>query len=306
MIAGSPQPHPATAPRDRCKPRASPLKSAPVGSMEAGSVKRRSFSVLILLAGLAGCVTSPTGRTQFLLISPEAAIAQSQTAYLDTVRDLRRDDKLLDDPLLADRMAVVAGRLVAVTVARYPHTANWKWSVALIDEPETVNAWCMAGGRMAVYNGLVDKLELTDDELAQIMGHEISHAVANHTAERMSMAIAQNLGVLAVRSTTDDARKQQGAQLAAVLAIGLPNSRVGESEADRMGIEIAARAGYDPAAAVSLWRKMEREGGARLPQFLSTHPSPGNRRETLAALGRQMQALRPAVPPRPRPVEILP
>ena len=269
-------------------------------------MKRRSFSVLILLAGLAGCVTSPTGRTQLLLISPDAAIAQSQTAYLETVRDLRRDDKLLDDPLLADRMAVVTGRLVAVTVARYPHTANWKWSVALIDEPDTVNAWCMAGGRMAVYNGLVDKLELTDDELAQIMGHEISHAVANHTAERMSMAIAQNLGVLAVQSTTDDARKQRGVQLAAVLAIGLPNSRVGENEADRMGIEIAARAGYDPAAAVSLWRKMEREGGARPPQFLSTHPSPGNRRETLAALGRQMQALRPAVPPRPRPVEILP
>ena len=97
-----------------------------------------------------------------------------------------------------------------------------------------------------------------------------------------------------------------GAQLAAVLAIQLPNSRVGEREADRMGIEIATRAGYDPAAAVTLWRKMEREGGARLPQFLSTHPSPGNRRETLAALGQQMQALRPAVPPEPRPVEILP
>lgn len=269
-------------------------------------MKRRWLAVLVVLATLTGCVTSPTGRTQFLLISPEAAIAQSRTAYLETVGQLRRDGKLLDDPLLGDRLAVITGRLVAVTVARYPHTANWNWSVALIDEPDTVNAWCMAGGRMAVYNGLVDKLELTDDELAQIMGHEISHAVANHTAERMSVAIAQNLGVLAVRASTDDEKTRVGAQLAAVLAIELPNSRVGETEADRMGIEIATRAGYDPAAAVTLWRKMEREGGARLPQFLSTHPSPGNRRETLAVLGQQMQALRPAVPPEPRPVEILP
>ncbi|MYE11637.1 MAG: M48 family metallopeptidase [Gammaproteobacteria bacterium] len=269
-------------------------------------VKRRWLAALIVLATLAGCVTSPTGRTQFLLISPEAAIAQSRTAYVQTVGQLRRDGKLLDDPLLGDRLAIITGRLVAVTVARYPHTATWNWSVAMIDEPDTVNAWCMAGGRMAVYNGLVDKLDLTDDELAQIMGHEISHAVANHTAERMSMAIAQGIGVLAVGAATDDEGARRGAQLAAVLAIELPNSRVGEREADRMGIEIAARAGYDPAAAVTLWRKMEREGGTGPPQFLSTHPNPANRRETLAALGQQMQALRPAAPPEPRPVEILP
>lgn len=267
---------------------------------------RRSITILAVAVALAGCVTSPTGRTQLLLISPEAAVAQSQVAYFDTLRRLRREDKLLDDPVLADRMAVITGRLVAATVARYPHTARWKWSVALIDEPDTLNAWCMAGGRMAIYNGLVDKLRLTDDEIAQIMGHEISHAVANHTAERMSVAIAQNLGVLAVQSAVDDAATLYGVQLAAVLAIGLPNSRVGEREADRMGIELAARAGYDPAAAVSLWRKMERTGRVRMPRFLSTHPSPGNRRETLAALGNQMRALRPAIPPRPRPVRILP
>ena len=267
---------------------------------------RRFLACLVLASALTGCVTSPTGRTQLLLISPEAAIAESQTAYLATVRDLRRDDKLLDDPILADRVAVVTGRLVAVTEARYPRTRDWKWSVALIDEPKTVNAWCMAGGRMAVYSGLVWKLGLTDDELAQIMGHEISHAVANHTAERMSMAIAQNLGLLAVQSTTDNAGTRQGAQLAAILAIQLPNSRVGESEADRMGIELAARAGYDPAAAVTLWRKMEAQGGQGMPQFLSTHPSPGNRRETLAALGPRMRALQPVVRPVPRPVEMLP
>ena len=241
-----------------------------------------------------------------MLISPDAAIAESRVAYISTVRQLEREDKLLDDPVLADRLGVVTGRLVAETVRMYPHTADWRWSVALIDGPETVNAWCMAGGRMAVYSGLIEKLDLTDDELSQIMGHEISHAVANHTAERMSVAIAQGLGVLTVTAATDDARLQQGAALAAVLAIGLPNSRVAESEADRMGIEIAARAGYEPHAAMTLWQKMENQSGMRSPAFLSTHPSPLNRRQALAALGPRMRPLKPANPPKPYPVQMLP
>ena len=265
-----------------------------------------AISALILATIVAACTTSPTGRGQFMLISPDAAIAESRAAYIATVRQLQEQDKLLDDPALADRLGVVTGRLVAATARLYPRTANWQWSVALIDDPETVNAWCMAGGRMAVYSGLIDKLDLTDDELAQIMGHEISHAVANHTAERMSMAIAQNLGVLTVAAATDDYRLRRGTTMAAVLALQLPNSRAAESEADRMGIETAARAGYEPHAAVTLWRKMERLGATRSPEFLSTHPSPGNRRQTLATLAPRMRALKPAVPPKPHPVNILP
>ena len=255
---------------------------------------------------LGGCETSPTGRSQFLLVSPDAAIAESRVAYLATVRQLEREDKLLDDPLLAERVAEVTGRVVAATVARYPRTANWNWSVALIDGPETVNAWCMAGGRMAIYSGLVYQLDLTDDELAQIMGHEISHAVANHTAERMSVAIASGLGLAAIGASADNPRTLQGAALAASLAVNLPNSRVSESEADVMGIELATRAGYEPSAAVTLWRKMAAHGGGRLPEFLSTHPGPGNRGARLAALGERMIELKPAVPLEPHPVEILP
>ena len=261
---------------------------------------------LAVAVALSGCETSPTGRSQFLLVSPDAAIAESRVAYLATVRQLEREGKLLDDPLLAERVGEVTGRVVAATVARYPRTAGWNWSVALIDGPETVNAWCMAGGRMAVYSGLVHKLALTDDELAQIMGHEISHAVADHTAEKMSMAIASGLGLAAIAASTDHPQALQGAALAATLAVNLPNSRVSESEADRMGIELAARAGYEPSAAVTLWRKMAAQGGDRLPAFLSTHPSPGNRGAALAALGARMSALKPAVPPPPHPVEILP
>ena len=119
-------------------------------------------------------------------------------------------------------------------------------------------------------------------------------------------AIASGLGLAAIAATTDHPQSLRGAALAASLAINLPNSRVSESEADRTGIELAARAGYEPHAAVTLWRKMAAQGGGRLPEFLSTHPSPGNRVAALAALGARMSALRPAVPPAPHPVEILP
>ena len=123
----------------------------------------------LMLLTLVGCATSPTGRTQLILISPDAAIIESETAYLDTVRQLEDDDKLVNDPLSVARVARITGRLVSIAIADYPESADWKWSVAIVDDAETVNAWCMAGGRMAVYTGLFDQLELTDDEFAQIM-----------------------------------------------------------------------------------------------------------------------------------------
>lgn len=92
---------------------------------------------------------------------------------------------------------------MTVAIQKFPYTANWEWSVAIVDEPNVVNAWCMAGGRMAVYTGLFEKLHLTDAELAQIMGHEISHALANHTAERMSRAMATTMGVVAIGAMSD-------------------------------------------------------------------------------------------------------
>src|SRR6185503_16081924 len=129
-----------------------------------------------------------------------------------------------------------------------------------------------------------------DDELAQVMGHEISHALANHTAERMSVALATSAGlaVAGALSKDNDGAALGAVALAAQLAIQLPNSRAAESEADRIGIELAAKAGYNPNAAISLWQKMEKVGGGGPPQFLSTHPAPGNRQQALAALATQM------------------
>lgn len=249
-----------------------------------------------LLAFLTACTTSPTGRSQFMLISPEAAIVESKKAYLSTVGELDANDKLVDDPLMADRVATITGRLVTEAIALYPHTADWEWSVAIIDDDETVNAWCMAGGRMAAYTGLFEQLKLTDDEFAQIMGHEISHALANHTAERMSRAIAINLGVVAAGVAADHhGAAMAGAALAAKFALELPNSRVAESEADRIGIELAALAGYDPKAAATLWEKMASLPGDRPPEFMSTHPAPENRQAALVALAPEMLALNPSL-----------
>lgn len=103
-------------------------------------MKRRITLPLLLVVILGACATSPTGRSQLLLISPEAAVVESRKAYLETVRQLEKEDKLLDDPKLAERVALITGRLVAETVALRPHTARWKWSVVLIDDLETVNA----------------------------------------------------------------------------------------------------------------------------------------------------------------------
>jgi predicted Zn-dependent protease len=243
---------------------------------------------------MAGCTTSPTGRSQLMLISPEAAIVQSEAAYLSTVKDYSDKQQLVDDPRVMDRVATITGRVVSAALTDFPGTRDWKWSVAIINDPETVNAWCMAGGRMAVYTGLIDQLKLTDDELAQIMGHEIAHALANHTAERMSRAIATTLGIVAVGvAAENDPAIVGGTAMAAKLALELPNSRTAESEADAIGMRLATLAGYDPEAAATLWQKMGDLGGERPPEFLSTHPAPDNRQASLNNMIPAMRELNP-------------
>jgi predicted Zn-dependent protease len=254
------------------------------------NTKVRFGAPMLLIVALGACATSPTGRRTLSLVSESDAIAASKEAYAMTMTDLRKEGKLVTDSRVTRRVDQITERLVAQAIAFRPETANWEWSVQVIDDPDTVNAWCMAGGRMAVYTGLLQKVDPTDDELAQVMGHEISHALANHTAERMSVALATSAGlaVAGALSNNDNSAALGALGVAAQLAIQLPNSRAAEYEADRIGIELAAKAGYNPNAAVSLWQKMDKVGGGGPPEFLSTHPSPGNRQEALAALAPQM------------------
>jgi predicted Zn-dependent protease len=255
--------------------------------------KKRFFWLPALAALVAtACAISPTGRRQLSLVPEQTAIGASKEAYTAQLAELRSEGKLVTESRVTRRVDGITERLVAQAIAMRPETEEWEWSVAVIDEPEMINAWCMAGGRMAVYTGLLDKLDPSDDELAQVLAHEISHALANHTAERMSVAIATQAGVALAGAVADDRPEaaQSAAAIAAQLAIQLPNSRSAETEADEIGIELAAKAGYDPNAALSLWRKMEAAAGSGPPQFMSTHPSPANRQEKLAALAPQMMA----------------
>ena len=244
-------------------------------------------TALVLL--VAACATSPTGRRQLMLVSEETAISSSRQAYAQEMGRYQKEGKLVTDPRTLKRVSVITERLVAQAVKMRPDSAKWQWSVQVIDDPKTVNAWCMAGGRMALYTGLIMKVDPTDDELAQVMGHEIAHALANHTAERMSTAMAANAGILAAGILSDNPGQAMAmTAAAATVAIKLPNSRTAENEADQIGIELAARAGYDPRAAVTLWQKMGKVGGSSPPEFLSTHPSDATRQQRLSALAPKM------------------
>jgi len=247
---------------------------------------KKLYAIFLFFAVLiSACATSPTGRRQLMLVSEDSAIAASKQAYVEMLKPYAQKGKIDNNPAMRDRVYRITGRLIAQAIKVRPETKGWDLSIKIIDDPETVNAWAMAGGKMAVYSGLVQKLKPTDDELAQVLGHEIAHALAKHSAEKMSVAMASSIGVVAVGVAAD--RKGlalTGAALAAALAVQKPNSRAAESEADRIGIELAAKAGYDPRAAVTLWQKMAKVGGKGPPEFLSTHPAPENREKKLAAL----------------------
>ena len=247
------------------------------------------ISMLSMALLVTACATSPTGRKQLMLVSEDQAISASRQAYAQEMGKYAQEGKLVTDPRVLDRVRHITERLVAQAVKMRRVSAKWLWSVQVIDDPKTVNAWCMAGGRMAIYTGLIQKVDPTDDELAQVMAHEISHAIANHTAERMSMALASNAGVMAAGMMTNNPGQTMAlAAAAAQVAVELPNSRTSEEEADRIGIELAAKAGFDPRAAETLWQKMAKVGGGAPPQWLSTHPSDAARQGRLAKMAPKM------------------
>lgn len=252
-------------------------------------MKPKLLLSLLLAAGLVACQANPvSGRKQLVLVSEEQAQASSAQAYAQTMSEAQKQGKLSSDTALNARVKRITDRLIVQAGNMYAPSRDWKWSVAVIDEP-TLNAWCMPGGKMAIYTGIIEKLKLSDDEIAQIMGHEISHAILGHGRERMSRAIAMQGGM--TLGSIVAGRDLSILAPVADIALTLPNSREGESEADRYGIELAARAGYDPHAAVRLWQKMSAASGNGPPVFLSTHPAPSNRIQALNALVPQMMPL---------------
>lgn len=259
--------------------------------LRSGRGRVHSLLLTVLVAtGMAvaipGCTTNPvTGRSQLMLVSENQAIDASRSAYVEMLAPARKEGRVDADPAMARRVQGITEKLVAQAIRYRPETADWDWEIVVIEAPDTVNAFAMAGGKMAIYSGIVEQLELSDAELAQIIGHEIAHALSAHTAEKMSVALASNLALTGFALTGDRSELAlTGAALGAVLGVQLPHSRAMESEADEVGIELAARAGYNPDAAASLWRKMAGQDNGRPPAFLSTHPAPASRQRELTRL----------------------
>jgi len=241
-------------------------------------------------AAMSGCATNTiTGRSQLMVVSEAQAINSSASAYNRMIGGFEQKGKVETGTPRAERVREITDRLVAQAVRFRPDSAAWKWEVQVIEDPKVVNAFCMAGGKMAIYTGFWDKLHATDDEVAAVMGHEIGHALASHSREKMSVGLTAQLGAMvaaALLSRNDPsafARNADAMRSAAALGVTLPNSREAENEADQIGIELAARAGFDPRAAVTLWEKMQKAGGG-VPEFLSTHPSHDTRIQNLGAL----------------------
>jgi predicted Zn-dependent protease len=261
-------------------------------------LNRLCFYVAIIsttLMVLAGCVTNPiTGRSQAMTVSDEQAAQKSQAAYNQLLQEAQTDKVLDEDTSQVRRIQEIANPLIAQAEKLRPATNQWAWEVHVLKSPE-VNAWCMAGGKMAVYTGLLDKIQPTDDELAAVLGHEIAHALLSHQAEKMSRSQMQNASIsvgLIAASMMGYGMPGMGALANSAASVGLelPNSRESESEADSVGLRLAAQAGFNPEASVSLWQKMLAVSSNNQPTWLSTHPDPESR---ISAMQVEAQKLMP-------------
>ena len=253
------------------------------------------FLLTVLSTLLNGCATTTnTGavgveRKQFMMLSEKQVESMSLQSYNQSLKTANDKKTLNTDPVLVERIRGISNRLIAQTTVFRPDAKNWEWDVN-VEKNDQVNAYCMPGGKIMVYSGLVDKLKATDDELAAVIGHEISHALREHGRERMSLAYAEKGGIALLAAVLGSTKNTQtgvalgAATLGTQLFFALPNSRTQETEADRMGLELAARAGFNPNAAISLWTKMAQSGGKKPAEFLSDHPSDKTRIEDLSNL----------------------
>ncbi|MGQ0523623.1 MAG: M48 family metallopeptidase [Betaproteobacteria bacterium] len=257
------------------------------------------FLVLAATLALPACETVQTTqagavgveRKQAMLVSSDQVNSAAVSAYRQTLQSASQKGSLNRDPAQVQRVRAITQRLIPATGAFRKDAPGWKWEVNVISSPE-VNAWAMPGGKIAVYTGLIEKLRLTDDELAAIIGHEIAHALREHGRERASQQMAQGLaGGVTGAAVGLGGLGQDLAGLVADVTFGLPYSREFEREADRIGVELAARGGYDPRAAITLWQKMAQAGGGGMPQFLSTHPSDQSRIQELQGYTQRVMPL---------------
>ena len=246
-------------------------------------MKWRQWLVASSFAVLTACTSSTqegaigVQRKQFLLLPAEQVNAMALQSYRGELSQAKQKGALNTDKVNLERIRKIADRLIPQVATFRPDALNWAWEVNLESRKE-LNAYCAPGGKIMFFTGIIDNLKLTDDEIAAIMGHEMAHALREHGRERISQAYAQQAGMAILAMVTDMNQKQAAIlQTATHLGLTLPHGRGQESEADIMGLELLARAGYDPQAAVTLWQKMASANKGAPPAFLSTHPSSAQR-----------------------------
>ena len=258
----------------------------------------RAFA-LLAVAALGACTTVNTtaagavgiARQQSFLVSAEAVQSAAGEAYAKTLTEGRGKGALNNKPVMRARVQAISRRLIAQVGVFRPDAPGWKWEINVMDTPE-INAWCMAGGKIMVYWGLIDKLKPTDAELAALLGHEIAHALREHTREAVSRSVGQQLVLAGLAAAAGASQSTvQIANAVAQVTYTLPHGRDQETEADRIGLELIARAGYEPRAAVTFFQKLARAAPSKGPSFLSTHPQSEARAVDLQSYIAKVQPL---------------
>ncbi len=260
--------------------------------------------LLIFLLLIGGCATttmeteSDVSRKQFLLLPAFLAMNMAEDGYRQEIKNAEKNNKLNIDKEELKKVKRIAYRLIENISVFREDALDWKWEINIQDSEE-VNAYCMPGGKIMVFTGLLKKTDATEGEIAAVLGHEIAHALREHGRERMSTALVQQVGIFGFAAYIANNAKNkttanvaiQAIALGSTLFFALPNGREQEREADKMGIELAARSGFNPMAAVSLWRKMGELSNAKIPEFLSTHPSNENRIADLTSHAKKLKKL---------------
>jgi predicted Zn-dependent protease len=242
-------------------------------------IRAALLGVALLVAGVAHANQAREGvqvggNSAFTKLVPAEQVERSSAQQYQLTLSQAAEKKALapSDNAQVLRLRAIARKIIPFTLTWNPRARDWRWEVNLIGSSQ-INAYCMPGGKIAFYTGILQKLQLTDDEVAMVMGHEIAHALREHARERMGKNAATNIGAGLLSQVLGLGQVGQtvtnyGAQL-----LTLEFSREDESEADLVGLELAARAGYDPRAGVTLWQKMSAANKGAPPQWLSTHPS---------------------------------
>jgi predicted Zn-dependent protease len=257
-----------------------------------------AVSALTLLGACVAVQTTDSGtvgveRKQYMssMVSEEALQQEAAQQYSSLISQARTQGALDTNSTQTARVKAISQKLIKQVGVFRPDAAKWNWEVHVLNSDD-VNAWCMPGGKIAVYTGLINQIKPTDAELAAVIGHEMAHALREHAREQVSQQMVTNMGLSVLSAVTGaGATADLGSALSEVM-FTLPNSRTHEAEADRIGVELAARAGYDPRAAVTLWQKMGAlSQGSAPPEFLSTHPSAASRSADLTEAANKVMPL---------------